>query len=174
MSESPNFWILKSTCLLNVSNCMFHQPHIPQWSFLFLPPSIYPLLHFLNLVKCTTHGSNWGSILHFSLYQWKVNVEVTQSCPTLCAPLDHTVHGILQARVLEWVAFPFSKGNSQPRDWTQVSHIAGDFFTSWATREAHVQAEDNHKLDICSEYGKMWTEESADTYRAQLDGTSCI
>ena len=47
-----------------------------------------------------------------------------------------TVHGILQARILEWVAFPFSREFSQPRDWTQVSHIAGKFFTSWATREA--------------------------------------
>ena len=54
----------------------------------------------------------------------------------LCDPLDYTVHGILQARILEWVAFPFSRGSSQPRDWTQVSHIAGGFFTSWATREA--------------------------------------
>ena len=47
-----------------------------------------------------------------------------------------TVHGILQARILEWAAFPFSRGSSQPRDRTQVSHIAGGFFTSWATREA--------------------------------------
>ena len=46
----------------------------------------------------------------------------------------YTVHGILQARILEWVAFPFSRGSSQPRDRTQVSHIAGGFFTSWATR----------------------------------------
>ena len=51
-------------------------------------------------------------------------------------PHDYTVHGILQARSLEWVAFPFSKGSSQSRDQTQVSHIAGGFFTSWATREA--------------------------------------
>ena len=49
-----------------------------------------------------------------------------------------TVQGTLQARILEWVAFPFSRGPSQPRDWTQVSHIAGGFFTSWATREAHM------------------------------------
>ena len=47
-----------------------------------------------------------------------------------------SIHGILQARMLEWVAFPFSRGSSQPRDWTQVSCIAGGFFTSWATREA--------------------------------------
>ena len=46
------------------------------------------------------------------------------------------LHGILQARILEWVAFPFSRGSSQPRDWTQVSRIAGRLFTSWATREA--------------------------------------
>ena len=51
-------------------------------------------------------------------------------------PMDYTVHGILQARILEWVAFPFSRGSSQARDQTQVSHIAGGFFTSWATREA--------------------------------------
>ena len=57
-------------------------------------------------------------------------VEVAQSCLTLCNPLDYTVHGILQARILEWVAFPFFRGSSQPRDQTQVSHIAGGFFIS--------------------------------------------
>ena len=46
-----------------------------------------------------------------------------------------SVHGILQARILEWVAIPFSRGSSQPRDWTQVSWIAGDFFIIWATRK---------------------------------------
>ena len=50
--------------------------------------------------------------------------------------MDYTVHGILQARILEWVAFLFSRGSSQPRDQTQVSRIAGRFFTIWATREA--------------------------------------
>ena len=50
--------------------------------------------------------------------------------------MDYTVHGILQARILEYVAFPFFKGSSQPRDQTKVSHIADRFFTSWATREA--------------------------------------
>ena len=50
--------------------------------------------------------------------------------------MDCIVQGILQARILEWVAFPFSKGSSQTRDEIQVSHIAGSFFTSWATREA--------------------------------------
>ena len=49
--------------------------------------------------------------------------------------MDYTVHGNLQARILEWVAFPFSKGSSQPMDQTQISLIAGGFFTSWAKRE---------------------------------------
>jgi len=49
--------------------------------------------------------------------------------------MGYTVYGILQARILEWVAFPFSRGSSQPRDQTQVSLIGGGFFTSWATRE---------------------------------------
>ena len=57
-------------------------------------------------------------------------VKVTPSCPTLCDPMYYTIHGILQARILEWVAFPFAKGSSQPRDQTQVSRIAGGFFTS--------------------------------------------
>ena len=60
----------------------------------------------------------------------KVKVKADQSCPTLCDPMDYSVHGTLQARILEWVAFPFSRGSSQPRDQTQVSHIAGGFFTS--------------------------------------------
>ena len=63
-------------------------------------------------------------------------VKVTQSCLSLCNPMDYTVHGILQARILEWVAISFSRGSSQTRDRTQVYHIAGRFFTSWAIREA--------------------------------------
>ena len=65
-------------------------------------------------------------------------VKVTQSCSTLCDPMDcqgSSVHGILQARILEWVAIPFSRASFQPRDQTQVFRIAGGFFTSQATRE---------------------------------------
>ena len=50
-----------------------------------------------------------------------VKVKVAQSCLTLCDPMNCIVHGILQARILKWVAFPFSRGSSQPRDQTQVS-----------------------------------------------------
>ena len=65
-----------------------------------------------------------------------LKMKVAQSCLTLCNPMDYTVRGILQVRILEWVAFPFPRGSSQLRDRTQVSRIAGGFFTSWATREA--------------------------------------
>ena len=51
-----------------------------------------------------------------------------QSCSTLCDPMDCRLHGILQARILEWVAISSSKGSSQPRDQAQVSHVAGGFF----------------------------------------------
>ena len=57
---------------------------------------------------------------------------------TVCNTMDCTVHGILQTRILEWVASPFFRGSSQPRDRIQVSYIAGRFFTSWATREAQL------------------------------------
>ena len=58
----------------------------------------------------------------------EVKVKVAQTC--LCDPMDYTVDGILQAKILEWVAFPFSRGSSQPRDPTQIPYIAGRFFTS--------------------------------------------
>ena len=53
-------------------------------------------------------------------------MKVTQSCLTFCDPMDYTVHGILQARILEWVAIPFCRGSSQLRDRIQVSHIGSD------------------------------------------------
>ena len=77
--------------------------------------------------------------LPFSVVPFKMLV--TQSCLALCNPRDcslpgSSVHGILQARILEWVVVPLSRGSSQPRDRTQVFRIAGRVFTSWATREA--------------------------------------
>ena len=83
-----------------------------------------------------------NSLIFFFLFcswsevKWN-EMKVTQSCLTLCDPMDYTVHEVLQVRILDWLAFSFSRGSSQPRDWTQVSHIAGGFFISWATREAH-------------------------------------
>ena len=80
------------------------------------------------------------TILHLSV-QFS---SVSQSCLTLCDPMEcsppdsSSVHGILQARILEWVVILFSRRSSWPRDWIQVSRIAGRFFTVWATREAQI------------------------------------
>ena len=73
---------------------------------------------------------------------------VAQSCPTLCDPMDcsppaSSVRGILQARILAWVAMSSSRASSQPRDGTQVSCIAGRFFTIWVIGEAH-----NHNYEF--------------------------
>ena len=81
-------------------------------------------------------GDAVQDMMNSSLLEWVSEWKVSQSCPTLCNPMDYTVHGILLARILECVAFPFSRGSSQLRDQTQVSCIAGRFCTSWATREA--------------------------------------
>ena len=54
-----------------------------------------------------------------------LKMKVAQSCPALCDPIDYIVHGILQVRILELVAIPFSRGSYQPRDRTKVSHIEG-------------------------------------------------
>ena len=85
-------------------------------------------------------GKNIGVDCHFLLQCMKVKSEseVAQSCPTLCDPMDYilpgsSVHGIFQARVLEWVAISFSRGSSRRRDWTRVFRIAGRRFTNWAT-----------------------------------------
>ena len=96
-----------------------------------------------NLLEIQCVG--WNAILLASLVV-QINgkesaSEVAQSCPTLCDPVDCSlpgspVHGILQASILEWVAISFSRGFSRPRDWTQISCIAGRCFNLWATREA--------------------------------------
>ena len=86
-------------------------------------------------------GRYQGVELLSNIVRWKWKVLVAQLCLTLCDPMNcnqpgSSVHGILQARILEWVDIPFSRRSSWPRDWTQVSCIAGGFFTIWATREA--------------------------------------
>ena len=69
--------------------------------------------------------------------------------------MNYRLHGIFQARTLKWVAFPFSRGSSQPRDQTQVSHIAGRFFTSWATRETLDQSIAFKQNIKCSLFNNM-------------------
>ena len=85
-----------------------------------------------------------------------------QSCTTLCDPLDYSLpgssaHGILQARILEWVVMPASRGSSWHRDWTgvpYVSALAGRFFTTSTTLEASYTVGEN--VNWCSHYGRQY------------------
>ena len=77
---------------------------------------------------------NLSQALHcLTMFYWEWKMKVAQLCLTLCNSMDYTIHGILQARIQEWVTLPFSRESSQPRDPTKVSCIAGRFFTSWVT-----------------------------------------
>ena len=87
---------------------------------------LYHLGNPKEIASCPSEDTEWTEVAH--------------SCPTLCDPMDYrlpgfSVHGILRARTLEWVAISFSRGSSQPRDRTQVSCIAGRRFILWVTRE---------------------------------------
>ena len=96
----------------------------------------------------------------------KVKVLVTQLCPTLYNRMDYSlpgfsVHGILQARILEWVAIPFSRRSSRPRDQTWVSCIAGKFFTTeppGKPREGEQKRKGQRRESpVFSEYtGQVW------------------
>ena len=113
----------------------------------FLPQGIFPLL---------------GSVTCYCfLSHIKSESEVTQSCLTLCNLMDcslpgSSVHGIFQARVLEWMAISFSRRSSRPRDWTRVSCKAGRCFTVWATWEvqgSHIKENlvISHKIGVSNE-----------------------
>ena len=109
------------------------------------------------LAPTTSHTDRWGhsDLVKVTLSRSKrvliwssgsshcdaLCAKLLQSCPTLCDPLDcsppgSSVHGISQARILEWVATLSSRGSSWPRNWSLVSLIEGRFFAVWATREA--------------------------------------
>ena len=110
------------------------------WSLLFEKENIKIWLSSLYYIERTTSFYYAIRTLPYVLFKFLLwfCVLVTQSCPTLCdltdcTPPGFSVHGILQARVLEWIAIPFSRGTSQPRDWTLVSCLTGRFFTIWAT-----------------------------------------
>ena len=135
----------------NESTLHMRWPKYWSFSFSIIPSKEHPgLISFRmdwldllavqgTLKSLLRHHSSKASILWCSalvlLNVYSVKVKVAQLCMTL-RPHGLSVHGILQARILEWVAFPFSRGSSQPRHWTQVYHTAGRFFTSSATREA--------------------------------------
>ena len=113
-----------------------------QGTFVYQPPSTPPN------INPTQASPEWA---------W---VKVAQTCATLCNTVDYTLNGILQARILEWVAVPFSRGSSQHRDQTQVSRI---FFTSRATNLApNTSFQKTHSYIACPSLGlSLWRASSA-------------
>ena len=122
---------------------------------------------------CGSHTQK-RDLRQLSCLKWS---EVAQSCPTLCSPMDCSlpglrslsVHGIFQARVLEWAAMSFSRVSSWPRDWTWVSYIAGRRLTIWAPREAPAKMatiKDRNGMDLAEaeHTKKRWRE-----YTEELD-----
>ena len=123
------------------SNCPTHLGR-KYWSYRSLREKnttgkdLAAVLMYILLWKCF----NVLSLNLSPVFESEVKVFVAQLRPILCKPMDRTppgfsVHGILQARILEWVAISSSRGSSQRRNWTQVSWIADRFFTIWSIRE---------------------------------------
>ena len=123
------------------SNLIFLQIILPQVIIKYWPYSLFCTLHPCNLL-----------ILFLAVFNLLLppspilKVKVNQPCPTLCDPMDYRVHEILQARILEWVAYPFSRGSSQPRDWIQVSCMAGRFFPGELQGKLRFK---NHQVGSC-------------------------
>ena len=114
------------------------QPRILEWGSLSLLQGIFPtqgsnpgLPHGRRILY---HLSHQGSLLEISLTHFSHIFIIKTLIYYLCTA-SSSFHGILQGRILEWVAIPFSKGSSQARDWTQVSCTLGRYFTAWDTRE---------------------------------------
>ena len=137
------------------------------FSQLFVMPSQTAILLFCISFPC---GCSWSLspvqcheppfIVHQALYLSDLDMcevkwsEVAQLCLILCYPMDcslpgSSLHGILLARVLEWVAISFSRGASRPRDRTQVSRIPGRCLNLWATREAQIYVTYIYQIYIC-------------------------
>ena len=128
-SSRGSSWLRDQT---HVSWFVYHW-HVDSLSLCYLES---PILHDNHPYKKTVFAAV------FKMDNQQSESEVPQSCLTLCNPVDSSppgssIHGIFQARILEWVAISFSERSSWPRDWTQVSRIVGGRFTVWATRENH-------------------------------------
>ena len=126
-------FICQSMSLFCFSYFFPFSPHFHCFLFLIKIYNIYILFFHSCLHHCFSRVCVWVCVL------------VAQSCLTLCDPMNCTlpvssVHGIFQARILEWVIMPFSRGSSPSRDQTWVSCVAGRLFTVWATRETYVLA----------------------------------
>ena len=107
-------------------------------------------------------GLGWAGLATLS-WECEWVSEVAQLCPTLCNPMNCSppgspIHGIFQARILEWATISFSRGSSWPRDWTEVSRIVGRHFTVWATREVRPESEVSYFPGRVSAYSqaRVW------------------
>ena len=130
------------------------------------------VVQWLRLSVSNAGAQLWSLVrkIDSTCYNWKIphvstktqesqinqSSSVAQSRPTLCDPMDcnspsSSIHGIIQARILEWVTMPISRGSSQPKDWIQVSLIAGGFFTTWGTKEVCNQAACAQILSLTSD-----------------------
>ena len=121
------------------------------YSYLWFDKTIHDYTYVMNILfNVTVEKQNYWFLKKLTHLLWRnklwmkveVKVWVAQSCLTLCDPMNcsppSSVHRILQARILEWVAFLFPRESSQPRDRTWVSYIADSFFFIWVTREAQI------------------------------------
>ena len=148
-----------------------------------MPDSVRPHRRQPTRLLCPwdSPGKNTGVGCHFLLQcrTVKSESEVSQSCPTLSDPMDcslpgSSLHGILQARILKWVAISFSRLSSWPRDRTQVSHVAGRRFNLWVTREAfHAKMgtiKDRNSMDLteAKDINKTWQEYIEELYKKDL------
>ena len=128
-SQETQFWSLGLEDPLEVG--MATHPSILPWSW---QSTVHRVTKSQTQLKqLSTHTRILNNI--------RISSKSLQSCPTLCDPMDcslpgFSIHGILQARTLEWVAISFSRASSRPRDRTRVSLIGGRRFNLWATREA--------------------------------------
>ena len=139
-------------------------PYVRNFSFCVVAPTPL-LLRWFSLYIWRFWGlepkRNFDINIKIQYTCWQSEVkesEVAQSCPTLCDPMDcslsgSSVHGIFQARVLEWIAISFSRGSFRPRNRTRVSRIAGRRFTVWATREGDSALSEHTHIDY------LWEEE---------------
>ena len=134
-SSTPSVlqWV-STSCLFHTWWCIHVKLNLQNQPTLSSPFPC-PHIHSLCLYLYSHPGTRFICTI-FRGYIYLLILKFAQSSLILCVPTHCTVHGILQARILEWVAFPFSRGPSQPRGWIHISLTAGGFFTSWATRKA--------------------------------------
>ena len=137
-----NTGIQNSSCwTIDLFFCVFHYLIVFHYIVIFFVRKVIHFFHFFLSLTIYFSRLILKCISQFPFKKFPgvllmVKVKVAQSCLTPCESMDCIVHGILQARILERVAFPFSSRSSQTKNQTRVSCIAGIFFTSWVTREA--------------------------------------